>query len=214
MTPSILQPDSSNLGQIGLVSHYGIRSCSGAHRARRGTRTASRTTGNIGESQPCPRPRIIASGCPSPLRARWIVVPSHPWERPMASSGGSTSVLCSLAVPLVMRERFVPCWCARLMVDSTETVQSIIPSCVYFGQKPRVEPIPCPVGGETPGPLLYRLPRTELPRQVPLGDPAPVSVIAYSKPGGGFSAGATMPAQIQEQRLDPGPLTITHNICS
>jgi hypothetical protein len=127
MTALIPRPRSSARFP-GFVAHHGIRTGSSPASAKARTRTASITTGNIGESPPWPGPRIVASGRP---------VPSQTWGSWCLARRGSAqrhgpkvqqTLSCNLGGRPVARGRFVPCCWARLMAESTGTVQSICPA--------------------------------------------------------------------------------------
>ena len=79
----------------------------------------------------------------------------------------------------------VACWWARVMVASTETVQSIISGGVGLGQDLGQYPVPGAVRGIPAVAFPHRLPRAELlPGQVPPLDPgrAPVDDPVHDLP--------------------------------
>lgn len=86
--------------------------------------------------------------------------------------------------------KFVPCWLARLMVESTKTDQSICPEASGHRQDPADNPVLGSVGGETMS-LPDRLPEAERSRQVPPEWPP------YP------------PTRARKQGLELGPLIIT-----
>lgn len=73
----------------------------------------------------------------------------------------------------VLRGRLVPCWWARLVVESTDTFQSIAPAASARISSTAWIPVPNPVCCEA-AVALRRSARAELLRQVPPCDPAPV----------------------------------------
>lgn len=112
----------------------------------------------------------------------------------------------------MVRGRLVPCWWARLMVESTETVQSITPGGVRLGQKPGMNQVPRSVGCVSAVPLPNRLPRTELRGKVPLGNPTPVPANdVFNDLAIAPKRTPTHPVRTRQQQLDPGPLIITQN---
>lgn len=83
---------------------------------------------------------------------------------------------------------------------------------VRFGQKLTVDPVPRSVGCVTAVPLPNRLPRTELRRKVPPGNPTPVPVNdAFNDFAIAPERTSTPPVRARQQRLDPGPLIITQD---
>jgi hypothetical protein len=88
----------------------------------------SMTTGNMGESPPCPGPESSPAARLYRHRRDGSWYPVHPGSGGWRGPAAPQTVSCNSGVPPVARGRFVPCWWARLMVESTETVQSITPA--------------------------------------------------------------------------------------
>ena len=65
------------------------------------------------------------------------------------------------------RGRFVPCWFARLMVESPPTSQSINPAASASASRVSQDLVPGAVPGQAAVPLPHGLPRPELLRHVP-----------------------------------------------
>jgi hypothetical protein len=118
-------------------------SASGRVRGRPGPRRATlrwdSNDANIGESPACPGVTTTASGRPCPSTSWWTLVEIPPRERPSAWSGGSLrGIRVVRTQPPVPRlscrpgarstRLMVACWCARVIVESTETVQSTSPA--------------------------------------------------------------------------------------
>ena len=112
------------------------------------------------------------------------------------------------------RGRFVPYWSARLMGESTETVQSI---CRAASASARIlawirSHVPSEANRRCFFQTLCHGPNSA--GKVTPGDPAPVPVddafnnltVAPERP-------APPPVRTGQQRLDPGPLIITQNRC-
>ncbi len=125
---------------------------------------------NIRESPPCPGPAAAGGPCRrrggrSSCSARRGTGQPHDHPARRADSCDSTG-------PPARRGRFVPCWCARLILESTLTDQSSSQPRPPREQRPE-HPVPRAVPAEPAVPLPHRLRRPEPLRQVPPRDPGP-----------------------------------------
>ena len=161
-------------------------------------------------------PGLVRAGPPAAGRGRRTA--GGPWStalhgsdrrrgqaapRPDSCDSTGPPVTCSA------RGRFVPCWWARLMVESTLTSQSINPAVSASASRVCQDLVPGAVPGEAAVPLPHGLPRPELLRHVPPRHPGAVPV---DDPVDHLpmitKRLAPLPIRGRHQRRDPRPLRV------